>query len=445
MLEPFQQFLARHQAPLPPQRTLLAVSGGLDSVVLLDLFVRAGLAVGIAHANFGLRGEESEGDEAFVRQLADRYGLPCFTRRFDTRALVQQEGISTQMAARALRYPWFEELRQQQGYDFIATAHHASDALETTLLNLVRGTGLAGLKGIAFRNGRLIRPLLFATRDDIARYAAQQQLSWREDSSNQSTYYRRNRLRHRVVPVLKELNPSLESTFQQTAERLRAAEALLAEYQLQWEAQAVQRQGTWVRISLAALRQCTEPAYRLAAVLGPFGFSYQQAQQVVEGLDGLTGKRFGSGTHTLLLDRDSLLLTPDLPPPQEVQLGTSDAQVAYGTLQLRQQLLPRPADLAFPTAPHTALFDADCLEYPLRLRPWQPGDWFQPLGMEGKKKKVSDLLVDLKIPRTQKDQVPVLTDRHGQLVWVVGLRADHRFRVTGTTTRLVQLTLEKGT
>ncbi|WP_247234392.1 tRNA lysidine(34) synthetase TilS [Telluribacter sp. SYSU D00476] len=444
MLDAFLTFINAHKIPLPQDRTLLTVSGGIDSVVMVDLFSKAGLHLGIAHCNFGLRGEESEVDELFVKELAEQYGVPFYTKRFDTAAYARDRDVSTQMAARDLRYAWFEEVRRQEGYDYIATAHHSNDAIETVLLNLVRGTGLAGLRGITFRNGALIRPLLFASREQIEQYAAIHSLRWREDSSNQSTYYRRNLLRHQVVPVLRQINPSLEDTFQLTAERLRAAEALLAAHMKEWQQQAVRTEGAVLRISIASLLQATEPVYRLAELLQPHGFTYQQAQQIVNTLEGLAGKLFQSPTHTLVKDRTELLLMPTPLPSEEVLIEESSTMVQFGPTLFSIERLARPSQFQIATNPHTATFDSDKLKYPLRLRSWRQGDWFCPLGMGGKKKKVSDLLVNLKIPRTLKETIPVLVDSQDQIVWVAGLRPDHRFRITDQTTHLTLMTMTQG-
>ncbi|HEV7349955.1 tRNA lysidine(34) synthetase TilS [Telluribacter sp.] len=441
MLDDFLTFINAHKIPLSSKRTLLTVSGGIDSVVMADLFYKAGFGAGVAHCNFGLRGEESEGDAVFVKRLAASYGFSFYTQRFDTNTLVQQKGISTQMAARELRYRWFEEIRRAEGYDYIATAHHGNDALETVLLNLVRGTGLAGLKGIAFQTGFLIRPFLFATRETIDHYARENNLIWREDSSNQSTYYRRNLIRHRVVPILKEINPSLETTFQLTAERLRAAEVLLTAHLNEWQTTAVRTEGTTLRVSIAALRQTNEPVFRLAEVLQPYGFSYPQVRQIFDSLGGQVGKLFHSATHTLVKDRTELLLTPTALPPSEVSIAETESEVPFreGTLRIHRQV--RSPDYQHPASPQTASFDSSLLQYPLCLRQWRQGDWFCPLGMGGKKKKISDLLIDLKIPRSLKETVSVLTDNQGRILWVVGLRTDHRFQITGHTTKITQISI----
>ena len=310
MLDSFLTFINQQRLDLCGQRTLLTVSGGIDSVVMTNLFHRAGFPAGIAHCNFGLRGNESVLDETFVRELADTYSFPVFVKQFDTKAFIKEHSVSTQMAARDLRYPWFEEIRNTNSFDWVATAHHANDALETTLLNLVRGTGIAGLHGIAVQNKFLIRPLLFATKDEILDYAHQNKLSWREDCSNQSLDYKRNIVRKQVVPVLKEMNPSLESTFLVTSERVRAADSLLSEFMEKWQNEAVKEMDGQLHISIHALLSGSEPVYRLWYILNNYGFQYLQVIQIVKSLNTISGKIFHSDSHKLLKDREFLILKP---------------------------------------------------------------------------------------------------------------------------------------
>ncbi|GAB2777275.1 tRNA lysidine(34) synthetase TilS [Rhabdobacter roseus] len=432
MLDAFLTFINENQLPLSGTKTLLAVSGGVDSVVLVDLFQQAGFRFGIAHGNFGLRGAESDGDEQLVRQLAERLKVPFHGTQFATQQKADAERISIQMAARELRYAWFEEVRQQHAYDYLATAHHANDNLETALLNLSRGTGLAGFRGIAVQKGPLIRPLLFASKEQILDYARARQLPWREDSSNASTYYRRNLIRQEVIPILKQINPSLESTHRLTTSRLAAADALLAEYLRPWQAQALRHQQSTTYISIAMLESNSEPAYRLAWLLEPYGFTYQQALWIAAALSGQSGKRFVSPTHVLTKDRTELIVVPrtEPPPATEVVLEQPEGTLStpWGRVQLRT--LPATAFFHSGAAPTTAFFDADALVFPLKIRPWQTGDSFEPFGMAGKRKKVSDLLINAKVPLPEKEKIKVLLDATGRIAWVLGLRTDHRFRVT---------------
>ncbi|GGM82502.1 tRNA(Ile)-lysidine synthase [Dyadobacter beijingensis] len=441
MLDSFLTFINQHTPDLKQQPTLLAVSGGIDSVVMLHLFHNLRLPAGVAHCNFGLRGADSDGDEAFVRALAERFGFPFFVTRPDVKSYAKTRSVSTQMAARDLRYEWFEEIRKESGYEWVATAHHANDSLETLLLNLARGTGLPGLCGIAPVNGRLIRPLLYANRAEVGQYAVDHHIDWREDITNASDDYDRNKVRHHIVPVLAELNPSLETTFNASAERLRAANALLDVYLQEWKTRVVESNGGIIRIPIHEIRDKSEPAYRLWTILQNYGFQYSQMRGVVTALSGISGKTFLSPTHTLLIDREYLSLKEGTKPfsPDELiiheQEGIFEWQGAKFSFQKSAFTEPPPF------SPTTIAVDAGLLTFPLTLRTWQEGDIFQPFGMGGKHKKVSDLLIDRKADRFEKGRTGILLNGNGEIVWVAGIRADERFRITENTADILIITL----
>ncbi|KAA6435758.1 tRNA lysidine(34) synthetase TilS [Rufibacter glacialis] len=441
MLEKVSNYITTHQLATPETRVLAAVSGGLDSVVLADVLHRLKLPFAVLHCNFGLRGEESDADELFVRKLAKQYDAPFYSEQFQTQAFAQQEGISTQMAARTLRYQWFEQMRQQLGYDVIATAHHQSDALETVLLNLVRGTGLAGLHGILPQNGNLIRPLLGLTKDDLYDWLVAKRLAWREDSSNESLKYNRNKVRHEVIPVLKQLNPNLEETFTHTLERLQGAEAVFQASFQELKAKTQREENGAIYLSIAPLQASPAPVVLLHELLKPFHFSYSQAQEIAAAWDGLSGKAFASPTHVLVKDREDLVITGKplekfgsltLPPDAtEVRFGPYLAKIARKPAQGYK--VPRSKDIA--------ALDADLLKFPLKLRPWKEGDWFVPLGMNGKK-KVSDLLIDRKVPANLKPNVWVLVS-DASLAWVIGQQLDNRFKLSETSQEVLEITVSR--
>ncbi len=434
MLALFLTFLNQHD--LAQKRVLLAVSGGLDSVVLAELAYRANLDFALAHVNFGLRDAESDGDEDFVKILAERYGRPFFTKKMETKAFAQTHGLSTQLAARKLRYAWFDELLDAHGFNYLATAHHRDDALETLLLNLIRGAGLAGLAAIPARNGRIIRPLLAASREEIAQFAAKNGLAWREDRSNATDDYPRNFIRHRVLPLLRELNPNLTETAGQTLDQLAAARRLL-EKSVEAVRQAVWRtDGDAIFLALESLRQTPEPLLVLHELLRPLGFRYRQSAAIWAAAGGQPGKTFFSQIHTLTVDRHALVITPNRAVANEVFLiENPEGALQTPDFQLQFSFAETPV---FEKSPAVACFDFEKLTFPLRLRRWQPGDWLCPLGMGGKRKKVSDLLVDLKVPRPLKNRVWVLISG-SEIAWVVGHRLDERFRVTDATRRVWRL------
>lgn len=439
MLEAFLTFINQQKLDFAGKPTLLTVSGGMDSVVLAHLFHRAGFSAGIAHCNFGLRGEESDGDELFVKNLAASYGFPFYVKKLATKEYAQTKGISTQMAARDLRYSWFEEIRSTYHYEAIATAHHAGDSFETVVLNLVRGTGLAGLHGIAVQNNKLIRPLLFASRDEIKQYIGDHQLAWREDSSNASHYYKRNLIRLEVVPVLKRMNPSLETTFKITSQRLKSAEVLLESFLLDWQKEAVKKIDEDLHISIAVLAAAQEPVYRLWFILQHYGFSYHQSEEIYRSAEGLSGKIFHSASHRILKDRNAFILTKNNKEdvPEDLVIEAIEGMYQNESVALHFEKQTWSEDSKIEIRANVAYFASEKLILPLTVRSWTTGDSFCPFGMKGKRKKVSDLLIDLKLNRNQKQKVKVLLNGNDDILWVIGLRIDDRYKIDNLTKKAV--------
>jgi tRNA(Ile)-lysidine synthase len=343
------------------------------------------------------------------------------------------------MAARELRYSWFEEIRSANGYHWIATAHHANDSLETVLLNLVRGTGLPGMTGISGKYDHLIRPLLFANKEEILNYASEHNLQWREDRSNDTDDYRRNLIRHKVIPVFQQLNPSLEHTFNVTSERLRGANNLLNEFLEQWKAAAITNGQNEIRINKQSLVSANEPTYRLWYLLEEFGFSYQQCGQIIKGFQGISGKKFLSASHILLIDREDLIVK-EKPAQEEVSiLEISDLNKHYqlGSLTIQFEQRGRDSKPRCGIGKDCIMVDPEKLEFPLTIRKWETGDIFQPFGMSGKRKKLSDLFTDLKMDRFQKENTYILLSGNGEVIWVVGIRSDERYRVDDSVNEVV--------
>jgi tRNA(Ile)-lysidine synthase len=428
-LDSFLTFI-NQQPDIKEQASLLAVSGGVDSVVLVSLFHKMGFKAGIAHCNFGLRGEESENDEEFVRTLAASCGFDFFSTRFDTKVLAKEKAISTQMAARDLRYKWFEEIRQSNAYTWIATAHHANDSFETVLLNLVRGSGLPGLHGIPGVNKQLIRPLIYATKEEILKYARENSLEWREDRSNDSDDYKRNLVRHKITPIVRQLNPSFEATFKRSSERLMAANNLLEEYLQAWRDEVVSTERDLTRIAISRILSASEPKYRLYFILQNYGYTYHQVSSIFESLLGPSGKIFESDSYTLLIDRDDVVIR---------RTGLSEAHEDWkienltGSFRYEDRLfsfqLVDSLDTTEAQKKEIAYFDSTLLIFPLVVRGWRVGDTFQPFGMKGKKKKVSDIFIDQKLDRFEKEKVRLLINGNGDILWVIGVRSDERYKV----------------
>ena len=420
---------------------LVGVSGGIDSVVLIDLLDCAGLAFAVAHCNFKLRGAESDRDETFVETLAAKYDKPYFCRIFDTMTVASERGISIEMAARDLRYEWFEEIRKNHHYDWIAVAHHRDDQIETFFLNLARGTGLSGLTGMKAINGKIARPLLFATRQEIERYAYEKQLDYREDSSNMQTDFLRNKIRHLVLPMMEELNPSFRDGLQETIAHLRDSYAIYNEaIERAYERVVRKRPASEMELSIAELKLLNPLSTYLYEFLKPFHFNGEVVDEMVKVLDGQPGKQFFSTTHRAVLDREVILIQKqaDLSAKRYYLDETCDSLKVPVKLTLTTK--QRTASFKWNTSPKTAMIDRDKLQFPLILRKWQKGDYFQPLGMQGMK-KLSDFFVDEKFSLPDKENVWLLTNGE-EIVWIIGIRLDDRYKITPNTINVLVLSLE---
>lgn len=447
MLSEFITFL-QEEALLRMSRDkiLLAISGGLDSMTLLQLCQRARIKVGIAHCNFQLRGEESDQDAAFVQATAEEWGLPYYQINFDTEQIAQEKGQSIQMAARVLRYEWLEKIRAQEGYAAIAVAHHQNDAIETVLLNLTMGCGIRGLHGIYPQHGYLIRPLLFATRAMIEHYAQEQGIAYREDSSNASTKYARNALRHLVVPALKQLNPLLEATFEQNIQYFRETEKLYhyAIQQLQEQVTFEQDGRFWIEIE--GVEQSPSPESLLYELLLPFGFKPKKIHYIFRSRAQDSGELYYSRTHVLLKDRNHWIVQPlpDPTAPQEIafQLEGKEGQLPVGQQLLTWKVIPKDSPI-LERQPHLAYLDVDKVPAALHLCHWKGGEYFFPAGMQGKKKKLSKHFKDLKLTIFEKEEAWLLCTAAKDIVWVVNQRADERFRALPESRAILLLEWKK--
>lgn len=407
-------------------RLLLAVSGGLDSMVMLQLSQTCGFSVGVAHVNFQLRGAESDGDEQFVKNYCAVHNIPIFVQCFQTNNYAMEKKLSIQMAARELRYGWFEEVLNKEGFRYVATAHHLNDSLETVLINLARGTGIEGMIGIPVKSGNRIRPILFATKSEIENYAAQQGIAWREDSSNLTDDYQRNFIRHQIIPALKKVNPALEDTFSETVSKIGGEIAILQHDLAEWKKEHWVRDGAIIRINKNGLTSGEEA--RLWHGIKSFGFGYSQCEDILRALYGQSGKQFLTTTHKLVVDRDFLVITPGKDILEEVVIEPKQERAYLGSYEMR---IHATHELTHSADSGVALLDADKLKFPLIWRKWKPGDYFFPLGMTHRK-KISDFLIDNKISVGEKDLVTVL-ESAGEIVWVVGHRIDNRYKITPQT------------
>jgi tRNA(Ile)-lysidine synthase len=433
MFQEFKIFVKEHQLFQPKEKILLAFSGGADSVCLLDLLLKASFEVELAHVNFQLRGEESLADEEWVKQMATTIGLPCHCIRFDTKTYATEMGLGIEEAARNLRYNWFQELLQQHGFAKLATAHHGDDQTETFLLNLVKGRGISGQTGILPKRDQIVRPLLFATKTQILTYCQQNQLSYRSDSSNLDTAFQRNFLRMKVIPLLKELNPSLNHAIEKEIEYRRQASNLL-ENQIKEVIQEVVKGSS---IALNKLRQHPYGLLALYRYLENFQFNYSQCQDLWNAK--LNGKRIFSSTYQAVLHQESVLVE---------RLSTEEEGRIY-PIFLGENLDPIPLHCeiikpiaSFKQSGDTVFLDASLLKFPLLLRHWRMGDYFVPSGMKGRK-KLSDYFINQKMSASEKKNSWLLCSGE-DIVWIVGKRLDERFLAKETTKEVMKLALIKG-
>ena len=417
---------------LPARHFILAISGGVDSVVLSRLLANAGASFSLAHCNFKLRGEESDKDEEFVISLAGELGVEVKVKSFETEKYASEKGVSIQMAARDLRYSWFHELLQDED-TYLVTAHHANDVAETMLFNLARGTGLPGLHGIPKFDGRKIRPLLWADKDEIMAYAREHELNWREDRSNTDNKYARNRIRNLVVPELQKINPSFIDAALRTSERVADSEDLLNH--LLDQLKLVRQEGNHLFIDKVKLQKLPGKATALYRLLRSYGFSYDQVESVVSSLDSI-GATFLSQTHALNVDRIELVLSSLTTAPDKIEIREDSQGFSYDGRKYTCKIFRRE-DYQLQSDPGIAAFDFHKLKFPLIVRPYEVGERFRPLGMTGKK-LVSDFLIDQKVPVNLKKEQAVITSRQ-EIIWLVGRRIDERFKISTATDTVFEI------
>ncbi len=437
----FVDFIEQNSLFTPANNILAAVSGGMDSVLMAYLLKAAGYNFSIAHCNFMLRGADADADQEFTRQLAQQLGVSFHTINFDTQQYTNNNKISIQMAARDLRYNWFNQISQSDGYDTIALAHHQNDTIETILLNLTRGTGIAGLHGILPKNGQLVRPLLFLTRDEIQTIITAEGLKYVEDASNASTKYARNKIRHQVVPLLKELNPNLEATFENNLRNFRDLEVLLNDKVEALKKELLVHHEDEVHIAIDKIKELSPQRLLLFKLLQGFGFIEPVVDDLLTALDKHAGRVFESPGYSLGVDRGRLIISPkNAEGNVEVSINQNDSHVVYGSYKLT--LLHDDSALIVKNNPLAVSVDAALLVYPLTVRAWRQGDVFYPLGMKTRQ-KLSDFFIHQKMPLHKKRDVPVLVNGNGNIIWVGGYRLDERYKVGDNTKKVTIFELFK--
>lgn len=439
MLEKLKSSLSKienHQG----KEYLLAISGGVDSMVLFYLFLQSGLKFSVAHCNFKLREIDADKDQSFIKGISKKNEILFHTINFDTNKYKEENKISTQMAARELRYNWFEELKKENNYDYIVTAHHLDDNVETVLLNLIRGTGIDGITGMKTISNFIFRPLLSVSKKEIKDFAENNDVEYREDKSNQSNSYKRNKIRNQIIPLFEEMNPSFSQTMDQNIEHFNSINSIYTKaVEKQLSDFVIRTNGDSFYIDIEKVKNRTQLLYEF---LKRFNFNYSQLNSLNTSLldENGVGKYFYSSTHKLLIDRKELIVSPNLETDNEVVFIKSQENFVTYPLQLSLNEIPKEK-LELKLDSSQAFLDADKLTYPLELRRWKDGDSFKPFGMVGKK-KISDFLIDKKISRIEKEQTYVLISG-GQIIWLVGHRISENFKISPATNKVLNIILKE--
>jgi tRNA(Ile)-lysidine synthase len=419
---------------------IAAVSGGVDSVVLCELCKQAGIPFSIAHCNFGLRGEESDRDEQFVRRLGDKYGVEVFVKRFDTEAYAEKNKISIQEAARDLRYNWFVELKKDKGFSYTLLAHHADDNIETLLMNFFRGTGLQGLTAMPEENldeRFFLRPLLQLRRKEIIEFAKQNNLQWVEDSSNASSKYTRNFFRNELLPAIKKVYPQVEENLLSNIDRFKKVNALYQVSVEELKKKVCEPYASEIRILVLKLMKYQHTSL-IYEIIKEYGFGEKQVEEVIKLADADSGKFIESDSHQIIKHRNWFIISPRGEIADTIAIGEGMESVCFRNGKLELKTITKEK-FHLQKTESIAQLDAKGIEYPLLLRKWKAGDYFYPLGMR-KKKKLARFFIDQKLPKNQKESIWVL-ESNKKIIWIVGMRIDDRFKVTGSTKEVLSISV----
>jgi tRNA(Ile)-lysidine synthase len=431
MLEEFRKYIESNDLFEPAQRILLAVSGGIDSMVMTHLFLRASSEIGIAHCNFNLRGSESDDDQAFVKNFADSHNIPFYCESFDTAGFASEKNISIQMAARELRYRWFEEIRMKNGWALVALAHNLNDDVETFLINLTRGTGIAGLTGMKPKYNNLIRPLLFASRQAITDYCHQNNVPYREDRSNSELKYTRNRIRHSIIPAFREINPSFDSTVIETANRLGEINEIVTSFISVIRKKITKHRNQLVVFRIEELNSLSPMRTLLFELFKPFGIGNAQLGDLLNLISGKTGGQLFTSSYRLIKNRKEILISKKANEEEGYYIISSSEDFKKVSGLISADVKEFTSDFKIPSSPKIACVDVRKVRFPLIIRRWTYGDSFYPFGMT-QKKKLSDYFIDNKFTLFEKENCQIL-ESEDKIVWVIGHRIDNRFRITKST------------
>lgn len=437
MFEEFKNFVKQENLVGASHKILLGVSGGVDSAVMADLFAQSGIDFGIAHCNFGLRGQESDEDNSFVKKLAQNYNVPFYSKSFDTLNYAYEQSISVQMAARELRIRWFEEVILKNGYNYYATAHHLDDQIETLLNNFFRGTGIAGLHGILPKRDNLIHPMLFCFRDQIEAYANEHQLNYRVDSSNIKTDYTRNKIRHQLIPVIEQIYPNYQKSISDNTQRIKQIETIYNNHLHQIAKELLVYESGYIKISIDKLIHHKPIEMHLYELIKPFGFNFANAEDITNSLGSDSGKYFLSTTHKITKDRTELIIEERKKEISQEYLIEKDEYSISEPIKLSLKYSGNTKDFEISKSSSVAHLDFTKLKFPLKLMKWQKGDYFYPLGMT-QKKLISDFFINNKVSIPEKEKTWILFSGD-QVVWVIGYRIDNQYKISKSTTDILTI------
>jgi tRNA(Ile)-lysidine synthase len=439
LFQRFKKYIQQQNLFQQKDQLLIAVSGGVDSVVLCELCKQAELNFTIAHCNFNLRGEESERDERFVKSLGEKYGVEVLVKRFDTNDYADENGLSIQEAARKLRYDWFAQLLKEKGFAYTLLAHHADDNMETLLMNFFRGTGLQGLTAIpeVDKKNHLLRPLLHVRRKEIEAFAKENNLQWVEDSSNSSTKYTRNFFRHEIIPAIKKVYPQVEENLLNNIDRFKKINVLYQSSVEKLKQEVCEQHLNEVRIPIRKLMKY-ETTSLLYEIIKDYGFGEKQVDEVMKLMEAESGKFIENGQYQIIRHRNWLIVAPKLYTAETIAIekDSDTIQFSGGQLQMRIQSIEK---FNLDKSAMVAQLDVKHIEFPLLLRKWKRGDYFYPLGMH-KKKKLSRFFIDQKLSKNQKENIWII-ESNKKIIWIAGLRIDDRFKITPSTKEVLQLTI----
>lgn len=440
MVNRFIQYVKEHNLFENNQTILLAVSGGIDSMILCDLFLKSNFKFAIAHCNFHLRGEESNRDERFVREYAQKNNIKIHVKDFDTYSYMKEKGKSMQVSAREMRYSWFNELLKEEGYSYIATGHHIDDSIETFFMNILRGTGIAGLHGILQKVNLVIHPLLFTGRAEIVNYQKENKLEFVEDSSNATTKYTRNKIRHELIPLVKEIAPNFDKIISKEIERFRETEVVFRSVINDAKTELLEIENQTIKISIEKLKSYVPQKIFMYEILSDFGFNEATINSIEDALLETSGKQFYSETHRLVKDRDYLLIVKNKPQNLNQYLIEESQTSVYSPIILHMEILKDLQYVKIPKNKEVAMLDYDKLSFPLILRKWKKGDSFFPYGLQGEK-KISEFYKNLKYSILDKENQWLLCSEN-DIIWVVGQRIDDRYKITKSTKTIFKIELD---